>query len=737
MHAFETILARLGSRFALNFRPRPKDNKLWTSPAGRMLDQPVNFALGVRVGEHSRVLPFAGELETFETVEQEISLTSVTFRAMSKALGIAAAFRFVAPFYPKDELLSHAPFFYIIASLAPMPSKEELTYPIKGELFLYFAGLAETPSRKNTSVAQEGSSLSINYIASIETRNPLGDWEITQRDVSCQEFIKLLSEGSASSADARLAAPFCLDATNSPFTASFVWAGYTSDEMLHVRGRKDHVFKYVREFPDARTVALWAEGIMPDALQKTEFFDSILAASSLSKTKQDFISFTFQSYLSNTWLTVSASDPEDEWFSVWEGNCKFHSTIDVEYNNGLIYYLLWPELLEKTFDEWSRHERTRPDIDGSFLSHDMGHGLAAIRQAYGHDMEIEENCNFILMLYALWRYTGQRELVQRYYELLKRLIKFIHSADRSGSGFPNEGIANTIDDASPAVQYAREQTYLGIKCLCAADVASIVAEAMNDPGFADLCSSIQSRIRHTLDETAWLGDHYAVCIDKRADLRKPSSWSSGVEPDRGELPGWDAYSIYTANGLLYLLMTGRRPELDYSRIVSDIVTSAKHSLSEYGCFHSSADHSNMWVSQNIWRDLVAAYLGVDQLDMADRYWAFELFENTTGTEGKGGCFIDTYGWNNLCYYPRGITSIGILYAMAGLTIDRVAGKLRINPIRRPLRIPIPTLADWSAGKVPWLEIRQSGEVIIEGKELLAPLEIELAQGLRLVETPNP
>jgi hypothetical protein len=71
--------------------------------------------------------------------------------------------------------------------------------------------------------------------------------------------------------------------------------------------------------------------------------------------------------------------------------------------------------------------------------------------------------------------------------------------------------------------------------------------------------------------------------------------------------------------------------------------------------------------------------------------------------------------------------------MAGLSIDRVKGEIKIDPPRRPLRIPVPTFARWTEKKVPWIEVSRTGEVKIEGRELLEGLKIELGEGLRLVE----
>jgi hypothetical protein len=160
-------------------------------------------------------------------------------------------------------------------------------------------------------------------------------------------------------------------------------------------------------------------------------------------------------------------------------------------------------------------------------------------------------------------------------------------------------------------------------------------------------------------------------------------------------------------------------------MTSDVVSATRRALIEYGCTHSSADTSNLWVSQNLWRDFVAAYLGVDQLDMAARYWAFQLYENTVG---RGGAFIDTYGWNTLNFYPRGVTSIGLLAAAAGLSVDRVSRRVALNPVRAPLRVPLLPLADWEAGAVPWLEVTLTdGELRarVTRKELLEGLEVTL------------
>ena len=96
--------------------------------------------------------------------------------------------------------------------------------------------------------------------------------------------------------------------------------------------------------------------------------------------------------------------------------------------------------------------------------------------------------------------------------------------------------------------------------------------------------------------------------------------------------------------------------------------------------------------------------------MANRYWDFLKFENT---RPEGRCFIDTYISNNLCYYPRGITSLGILMAALAMRLDRVAGELRFSPVRVPCRMPLTALADWDNEHIPWADcVIENGQVVI-------------------------
>ncbi len=704
MQLIETALGRFGSRFTLHFLPFQQ--RVCLSPLGKYFDREFDLALGFQVGSAVRVLPFTRQAGTtvFPEIEMEISLTSVIFRGRDRALGLAATFTFVAPFYPKDEPLCTAPFFYLTVRLDTVPAN---TDPL---LISTLSPVAETGPIE-VSPAQEG-------LLNCQFRQIPTHWgpHPAQDSLSDQIFEAQLQLKR-----------YQPTGVAEPGEINLLLASYLAEPVLEVKGEL-HRFLYTSYFDSLAAVCNYAIEQEETIRAKSARFDEILNGSSMGKSARDLIAFSFQSYVINTWLTFAGDAPKaDWWFSVWEGNCAFHSTVDVEYNLAWFYLQVWPELLQKTLHQWQGYLQT--DERGSWLSHDIGGLLGANRQAYPHHMEVEENCNYVLLTYTLWRTTGQAEVIAQNMATVARLLRFVLDSDTTGNGFPNRGIANTVDDASPAVQFGKEQIYLAVKALSACWAGAVLLERSGQAALADECRARVSLIIATLDGAAWQGDHYAVTLDRNtAGLINP--WTGQPLPP-GELTGWDAYTLYTGNGLLYLLATtpaAELPPLNYDRFRQDLQLSTEKSLLEYGCTHSSADRSHIWISQNLWRDLVGAYLNVDLSNLSERYWAFEQFEN--GPQGRGGCFVDTYGGNHLRYYPRGITSLGLLAGLAGMRLDRPNGRLSFRPVRVPLRVPVLALADWQSGVIPWVEFELvEGRVTMsfENGELLekAGLHLEL------------
>ena len=146
----------------------------------------------------------------------------------------------------------------------------------------------------------------------------------------------------------------------------------------------------------------------------------------------------------------------------------------------------------------------------------------------------------------------------------------------------------------------------------------------------------------------------------------------------------------------------------------DIASALEASLGPYGCSHNAGDPLNVWVSQNIWRDCIAHYLGQPVPDLTPRYWNLQVWSNT---KDQHKCYIDTYLNNNLCMYPRGITIAGYFLSLAGLQIDRTESLVQLKPVFQNGKIPLFPLADWKTGRIPML-VAENGQYEVAGRGII-------------------
>jgi hypothetical protein len=100
-----------------------------------------------------------------------------------------------------------------------------------------------------------------------------------------------------------------------------------------------------------------------------------------------------------------------------------------------------------------------------------------------------------------------------------------------------------------------------------------------------------------------------------------------------------------------------------------------------------------WISMNLLRDVAAFYRGLDFRHLSERYWNWQLTTNSQ----QPALFFETFGGNNLYFYPRGVAVWGFFDAIAGLIVDRVAGNEFSRPGISFTKVPILHDADWLAG----------------------------------------
>ena len=724
MNLMSLVLGRLGSRYSLTLDPWRK--RVDYGALGLHCQAPAHLTIALDDGQGAVGLPFDPELQPFDTVEPHLSMTGVTYVCHSLRLGIKARITITAPFYPRDERTSLVPAYLIDVELERFQR-------------LRWTGVDRQARRQATlrlglrcagaSVRAEPEAVCLRYPVQVTTR-----FSSAEGGVSATRGARLRRQPVDGQAEDRLLAllgglqveqgelRLAVDLTDGkPVQVRAALVGFCGDGLFE-RFTEPMRLRYTEFWPTATAVAEFVRAQHPALLAKSRQFDALFADSDLPLAAQDTLAQAFQSYLiCSLWCVPAAASTRlpKQWFSVWEGSCWYNSTVDVTFNEAPFYFACWPELLELILAEWAEHangpetERRRSadvaaqgqqapvpveDFAGVVLEHDMGAGWTANGQSYHHAMPVEENANFLLLLYAHGRWWGREELFGIYHDVSRRLVDYLLWADSTGNGFPDRGTANTIDDASPAVQYGRDNVYLGVKRLAALHAAQRLFETVGDADYARRCGQAVRQAVATFN-AGWLGDHWGVCLDQSA-TGLLDAWSGQPLPE-GELPGWDAYSLYTANGLLPLLMVGDLPEgLSLPRLRRDLLNAERACRSPYGSGHSSADRGNVWISMNMWRDAIAGYLGLDRLENAERYWSLQGFANGAGAEKANG-FSETTLRNNLVLYPRGAAGFAWLFGSAGLVLNRATGEASVRPVR-PGRIPLLPLADWGKGEVPTL-----------------------------------
>ncbi|MBI4881855.1 MAG: DUF4965 domain-containing protein [Planctomycetes bacterium] len=704
----EAIVAGLGSRFLLDLQPQW--SRLETSPLGKFAEKPKSAVIGFTTEHGNRSLPiFDAEsgFTPFDEVREERSLTSVKYHV--KFDGLEGTITLCAPFHPGDRALSSLPVICLrfelrrVAEDAPREPQAGVFLP------LYEAkGRLVSPEAKDF----RGVVLSKLVNGRLTRRGLFVGTPGVESSATASAEVKLVDYG------AWVGVPLYMYSKDS-CCVDVLLAAHVADSVLLVDGAQ-HRFQYAARFETIDELARHAATRLEEALRASAVVDSLAAHAVLPEGVKELMASALPSFLMNTFLTES--EQGEAWYSCLEGYCRFHSTVDVEYNAAPFYFWFAPDLLRHLLEAWPRHAR-----DG-FLAHDMGLDGVVGEQKYPHDMPVEENTNYVQLLHHYWVMTGDEEFAKSKFEVVRRLLAYVIDADKDGDGFAEEGTANTIDDASPAVQVAREQTYLGVKCAAAFLAGAELADAAGDADAAARYREQAGKIRATLEAEAWLGDHFALCVDRSASgLIDPLTRRAVASADgKDELDGWDAAHPHTALGLLYLQRAGMGLPLDEKLLRQDLATAAARTERRYGSAHSELE-DNSWVSLNLFRDAAQCYLGDDVLDRTARYAELQRVRARATDTADWAGFCDSPYNRHLSYYPRGVAVFALVDAAAGFALDRRAGTLRLRPVRAPLRVPLPALADWPALCVPWFQVTLDKD----GAPQATISEQKLLEGLRV------
>lgn len=712
MPPFDSIIPCFGSRFTVVMLPQARRYHVHPLGTFHYFDWQKTDRVGISVGTSpqivssetarigltvdglTRILPF-DEGEPFAHIEQRITPLTTVFKAADPALPVSFAAVFRSAFYPQSFQYSTAPGYSI-----------ELTVTNPTDAPVTVQPFVNIPMRSAEAVP--------DGLRATETLVfPDG---IDHAGIDDLRFEQMLV------CDAGELAPLVQLAPGASVTVRYWHLAYIAAPTLNQQGTLRR-FGYTTLWPGIEQVAAFWRDEHAAITRKGDLFESTITEAAVPDALKGILAAAFKGVACNAWWA------EGDWFSVMEIGA-YHATLDVDFQMALFFLQYWPGLLRQMLDQWAAYY-----VPGSgYMAHDVGQHLEATGNRYGGPgsaMKVEENCNYITLLHAYWRATGDADALTGKGAIIAELAAFLLDADTNGTGLPNRYADNTNDWGSGLITVSEEQSYHGVRLLATYAAVMDMAAALGiSDELRDRCEGGHARIRRTLAIT-YVNDHYPIVVNDPASYRH--------------------YSMWTTHGLLYPLRMGRTHGFDVGRLRTDLIVSTQRTLREHGCVHSTVDVRG-WLTQNLWRDCIAAYLGVDFTDHLRRYLGhgeYVSYEDTTILEVANELMVvpgavaehthagQTHDTPMVDGHPRPACGFGLLYALGGISYDALDGWLNFRPVTFPLRVALTHLADWDAERVPWVRFTRSIpnqdaghqpdsiSYTLENADLLAPITVEL------------
>jgi hypothetical protein len=215
-------------------------------------------------------------------------------------------------------------------------------------------------------------------------------------------------------------------------------------------------------------------------------FDNKFYAMPGNEMEKWLATLTFRTDLANG-LLVTNENGKHYWFET-EGRFRHMNTIDVAFETQVL--AKWtPWRLKMMLEQWASYislyeemvpsSRSRTFIKenlegvsssetGAFVYHDVGN-FPFVMKAEGYDfgpyLPVEENSDFVFLLYWYYKITNDKVFVQKYAGLTAMLLQSLQNRDSNGNGLADVGHGWSTYDVSEAVKRAPDNTYLGVKML--------------------------------------------------------------------------------------------------------------------------------------------------------------------------------------------------------------------------------------------------------------------------------
>lgn len=492
---------------------------------------------------------------------------------------------------------------------------------------------------------------------------------------------------------------------------TLVFAAYHQARILRdLRVNQDLKFHYTKYWKNIEEVLSYSLNNAQENLSVTRKFEHVLAESSATPEEKWISSLSFHNDLACSFFLLDELDRPR--FYLVEGRFQHLSTIDVAHETEIMA-LFAPWRLKIQMEQWTKYLALKqvrvpsnPVLNkdsylegysasefGPFLYHDVGDLPfvdASSNYNYGPHMAVEENSDFVLLLYFYWKLTGDDEFVRSMLGLTDVLLQSMMNRDTNQNGIADMGHGWTTYDVNQVLKTAPDNTYLGIKQACAYLTASeMFTELSVKHTSNDVLSDNKSSIIHDGEGSAFTS-HIRLNNGK---LRKAQALKYTQEAEKiifslaqaykkydyvplsldTSVNNWDQSSVVVGEGLFLPGMAGcKAPQLlELARILAkDYKKSYEKSLTVYGLKLSTAEDPT-WFSKTMVSDLVGTYWYSTSNSTAA--FAYMWNKNNPFAYNDGAFDADTQ-WTGY-WYPRGVCSIGYLFRDEKLTVNQIMERI--------------------------------------------------------------
>lgn len=465
---------------------------------------------------------------------------------------------------------------------------------------------------------------------------------------------------------------------NEKKTWFFIYAAYYDQTvMLDKRFNPPNPLKfaYTQYFQSVFDVLGWVINRKNEILNRTNEFESLLSQSLLSEDEKYTIAVAFHSYFPNTFLLTDDHGMDVRYY-VWEGQIKYISTLDVAYDVGVFEGMEIPWALKRQLQEWDTIAQY--DEDGVIYPHDLGYRLEITpEQAYdylGGNMGVEENCDYLLLLYWYWKRTGDSAFLLSKRQGIQDILASLQRRDTNRDGIADRHAYFTTIDQKEAIHCAAENSYIAIKEMASYLASAEIFSALGDSVLADSFNNEAAIIQQTLvasPEMAGNADGRIPTIHYYGDnIQLQNVWEPYTQNDYcGPFPeNWNTATMLIPEGLLYLTLSG----YDFSSMANFIQKLMTSNKAHFQICHQGASYTSItsekirtWLSKLFDNELVNRSLSL-LFPQFDHYELFALKEafpllSEKGNRGFSDAWEDSDGKRRgLDYYPRGVNSFAML-----------------------------------------------------------------------------